>query len=108
MSVNLEIHAEVEGGGNAVLLLLGFTRGITHSATVGIGDKVRFGNQQVIIADIVHGYSPSGSEIAPTSYALARPIEAVEDLPLPGMHPRIIPLTQEAMDELVGLGFQAQ
>lgn len=76
MSVNLEVSVQKEDGDHAVLLLTGFTRGITHSASVEIGETVifRVGPHQrlfrIQINDIQHEWQAGGSEISLVSTVL--------------------------------------
>jgi hypothetical protein len=74
MSVNLEASVQKEDGSDTVLLLTGFTRGITHSAQIGVGDVVNLpltnGRKLAIdIQEIHHDWQQPGSEVAPNSTA---------------------------------------
>ena len=62
------------GGEDAVLLLTGFTRGITHSASVARGDEVCFRPTQrrsvsFWVEHITHEWEAPGSPKAPVSWA---------------------------------------
>ncbi len=93
MSVNLELAVEFEGGGAANLFLSRFSAGITHSASVVKGETVIFPNGvSAEIAEILHHWQPTGSDVAPVSVAFA---EATE------------PITQEQWDKFLALGFVA-
>jgi hypothetical protein len=76
MSVNLEVTVRKEGGEDAVLLLHGFSRGITHSAVVATGDTIYiplsesyFDKMEVKVEEIHHQWQPAGSKRAPISTA---------------------------------------
>jgi hypothetical protein len=94
MSVNLEMSVSREGE-DSVLLLTGFSRGITHSAMVSIGDTVIFKVGQravrVKINDVIHEWQPGGSRLAPVSTAL-------------GESPAV--LTETEYECLLSMGFE--
>jgi len=97
MSVNLEVSIEKENGEETVLLLPGFSRGITHSAMVGVGDTIHFfvgtGRRLLLVKvnEIHHDWQPGGSSVSPCTTAYA---EAAR------------PISTEEMDALFLLGFR--
>jgi hypothetical protein len=95
MSVNLEVSVQREDDGSTVVLLTGFSRGITHSASVEMGETVifRLSTRQVRVRinDVQHEWQSGGSKISPVSTALGE-CSAI--------------LTANEFQELLDMGFE--